>query len=65
MQAQLSMLLEKVKKLQDKLNAAPSRSPQQRSPMAAALAGEAAGLLINEVLDWRVVFLDQPLKPPA
>ncbi|HYN05928.1 MAG TPA: hypothetical protein VES67_00925 [Vicinamibacterales bacterium] len=30
---------------------------------AAGLALSAAQLMVNEVLDWRVVFLDQPLKP--
>jgi hypothetical protein len=65
MRAQLSMLLEKVQNLREKLNAVPGQSAEQCSPLAAALAGDAARLLINEVLDWRVVFLDQPLKPPA
>jgi len=65
MQAQLSMLHEKIENLRAKLNAVPAQSPEQCSPLAAALAGDAARLLLNEVLDWRVVFLDQPLKPPA
>ncbi|HZM44026.1 MAG TPA: hypothetical protein VFC14_04290 [Burkholderiales bacterium] len=32
---------------------------------AMAIANNAARLLINEVLDWRVVLLDRPLEPPA
>ena len=63
MQEQLSRLLEKVKDLSEKLTAAPSRPLEQIAPQAAALAVDAARLLIHEVLDWRVVFLDQPLKP--
>jgi hypothetical protein len=65
MQAQLSVLLERIENLREKLNTVLGQSAEQCSPLAAALAGSAARLLINEVLDWRVVFLDQPLKPPA
>jgi hypothetical protein len=32
---------------------------------ASALANDAARLLINEFLDWRVVLLDRPLQPVA
>lgn len=35
---------------------------QQMSVLVADLAGRAAKLMVKEVLDWRVVFLDQPLK---
>jgi hypothetical protein len=35
------------------------------SPAAVELAGDAARLLMNEVLDWRIVFLDRPLTPPS
>jgi hypothetical protein len=65
MRAQLSILLEETESLRGRLSAAPGQSPEQFSAPVAALAGDAARLLINEVLDWRVVFLDQPLKPPA
>jgi hypothetical protein len=37
----------------------------QLSIRTAVLAGDVARLLVNEVLDWRVVFLDRPLDPPA
>jgi hypothetical protein len=42
-----------------------SGSGKQLSNQAVLLAGDVARLLINEVLDWRVVFLDRPLDPPA
>ena len=29
-----------------------------------ALASETARLMVNEVLDWRIVFLDRPLREP-
>jgi hypothetical protein len=61
----LSLLLKKIGGLREQIATAQSRTPKQFSPQAAALAGDAARLLVNEVLDWRVVFLDQPLKPPA
>jgi len=64
MHEQLGLLLERIENLRGKLNGVASQSPNQFSPWAAALAGDAARLLINEVLDWRVVFLDQPLIPP-
>ncbi|MBI5506113.1 MAG: DUF4231 domain-containing protein [Deltaproteobacteria bacterium] len=35
------------------------------SNAAVACAERAARLLVNEVLDWRVVFLDRPLNPPT
>ncbi len=38
---------------------------QQRSAAVGRLGREIARLMITEVLDWRVVFLDQPLRPPA
>jgi hypothetical protein len=40
-------------------------APAQRFDEAAALSADAARLLINEVLDWRVVVLDRPLQPPV
>jgi len=35
------------------------------SARAVLLAGDAAGLMVNEVLDWRVALLDRPLHTPA
>jgi hypothetical protein len=65
MQAQLKMSLTTTETLLDELNAAPSQSQKQFSRTVAVVAGHAAGLLVNEVLDWRVVFLDRPLSPPV
>tara|TARA_R110002126_G_scaffold12416_8_gene53988 strand:+ start:143 stop:1987 length:1845 start_codon:yes stop_codon:yes gene_type:complete len=43
----------------------PATSGIQRSRRAAALAMSCSQVMLQEVLDWRVVFLDQPLRPPA
>lgn len=46
-----------------RLDAAPPASGAPRpSWEATELATQAAQLMVNEVLDWRVVFLDEPLK---
>lgn len=37
----------------------------QRSRLVAALANSASQVMLQELLDWRVVFLDQPLRPPS
>lgn len=39
--------------------------PRQVSDEAGELALRATEYMINEVLDWRVVFIDRPLDPPA
>lgn len=39
--------------------------PAGASSGARDLAAEAAALLVHEVLDWRIIFLDRPLVPPA
>jgi hypothetical protein len=48
-----------------------SRHLPERQPSApgtsrelTALASETAQLMVNEVLDWRIVFLDRPLREP-
>ena len=38
---------------------------EQFSQQALALAGDVARLWLNEVLDWRIVFLERPLQPPG
>ncbi len=43
----------------------PPARPHQASVEAAAIALRATEHMINEVLDWRVVFIDRPLNPPA
>ena len=65
MQEQLQIISNDVLVLQDKITNSPPGTSKQFNPHVAKLASDAARLLVNEVLDWRVVFLDQPLKPPA
>jgi hypothetical protein len=65
MKEQLGLLLEKVKSVATQIDAAPQPLAAQYSPRVSALAGDAARSLVNEVLDWRVVFLDRPLTTPA
>lgn len=65
MRAQLEILLAKATALEDTLSrpALPGTAPPSRA--ATELATTAAQLMVNEVLDWRVVFLDRPLTPPS
>ncbi len=75
MEQQLSQLLTRVHKLQSALDApapahpsahppahTPTPLPRQFSTDAALLASQAARLMVNETLDWRVVLLDRPLE---
>lgn len=65
MRAQLAILLTKATALEEALShpALPGSEPPSRA--ATELATTAAQLMVNEVLDWRVVFLDRPLTPPS
>ena len=65
MYGQLTRLSDSVRELRQQINQEANAEEKQLSPHVAALANDTARLLVNEVLDWRVVFLDQPLKPPA
>ena len=65
MLAQLQCQLDEIAKLREKIDSTPDSTRPQFSTAALALASVTANLLVNEVLDWRVVFLDQPLRPPA
>jgi hypothetical protein len=65
MQPELAALLQQIRRLVEDIQQAAGSSPKQFSPRAATLAGDAARLMIYEVLDWRVVLLDRPLLPPA
>ena len=65
-------MLEQLEKLKDQtdlliqaLESPQYKECQQFSGIVAELAGNASELMITEVLDWRVVFLDRPLNPPA
>jgi hypothetical protein len=62
MSARLAQLSEEVEALRKEIA---EQTERQFSPRVAALAHDIARLMVNEVLDWRVVFLDQPLVPPA
>ena len=62
---QLRLLHERIEKLRQRIDKSPSESAEQFSLPATALASDAARLLLNEILDWRVVFLDRPLHPPG
>jgi hypothetical protein len=64
MEKQLQLLLARISALDEQTKSARARGTRL-SAQAAALSAEVAGLLVNEVLDWRVVFLDRPLVPPA
>jgi hypothetical protein len=55
--SQMRELLDAVKKT--------TTRPRQPSEEATELALRATEHMINEVLDWRVVFIDRPLDPPA
>jgi len=65
MLGQLERQLKEIGNLRDKIGSTPNSARPQFSTPALALASATANLLVNEVLDWRVVFLDQPLRPPA
>jgi hypothetical protein len=54
-------------RLIDSLRTAPAPGAAHAQPSTAAsdLASRATDHMIGEVLDWRVVFLDRPLDPPA
>ncbi len=65
-------MAQQMKKLQEEIEAFGETMASNKEPSAANnahkleyLASNAAHLMIYEVLDWRVVFLDRPLTPPA
>jgi hypothetical protein len=61
MAERLSHQLEEIRNLKQRVMNAET-SNRQLSPEVAALAGDAAATMVNEVLDWRVIFQDRPLK---
>jgi hypothetical protein len=65
MRERLRLLLNDITSLRKQIAAALDSSMRQFSTQADALASSTAGLPVNEVLDWRVVLLDQPLRPPS
>lgn len=60
MSERLEQQMERVRSLQEKLDTT-NPSVSQLSVDAAAVAGDIARLMVNEVLDWRVMFQDRPL----
>jgi hypothetical protein len=63
---QLRHLQKQINDLRERISKATSPFQQQLSVQAAALSGDAARLLLNDVLDWRVIFLDRPFdRPPG
>lgn len=65
MVSQLEKLSAEIEDLRNQVQTTEAFSNHQFSTKAAQLAGDAAHLMIFEVLDWRVIFLDRPLNPPA
>jgi hypothetical protein len=65
MSQQLDRLKKQIVSLHEEIANTADSATKQYSNRADALASNTAGLLINEVLDWRVVLLDQPLLPPG
>lgn len=65
MREHLGMMEQQIRALRQRAGADSGPEAQPFSRVAAALADDAARLMVNEVLDWRVVFLDRPLDPPA
>jgi hypothetical protein len=65
MKERLEVLLKEVEGVTVRLDAEPEPLSRQYSPRVSSLASAAARLLVHEVLDWRVVFLDRPLTPPT
>ncbi len=65
MRERLRLLQAEIAKHSEQLGLPADEQGRPHSRRALELANETADLLINEVLDWRVILLDQPLRPPA
>ena len=65
MEVQLQALLEETNSLKDNLNKLAGQTTALHSVEVRSLATRVGNLLVSEVLDWRVVFTDRPLDPPA
>jgi hypothetical protein len=59
MDSQLNTAIDNIVELREKI-AAPGPAHEQYSNRALQLAADAAKLMLSDVLDWRVVFLDRP-----
>jgi len=58
-------MTDRLKKLQIDLAAIPTRPNELNSVELRECVGKVTDLMINEMLDWRVVFQDRPLSLPA
>jgi len=58
----LSEIQKKVNNLEEEIKKAPVPGNIQYSTKVTSIVSDAARLFVNEVLDWRVIILDQPLK---
>jgi hypothetical protein len=65
MRDQLKILLKDIEDAASNLEREPGSLSRPYSPLVSARASDAARLLVHEVLDWRVVFLDRPLTTPT
>jgi hypothetical protein len=65
MREQLDVLREEINAQLREIGLPSEQITGQPSTRAASLASDVARLLVNEVLDWRVVLLDRPLRPPV
>lgn len=65
MTEQLGKLLGDAYRCQSRLRQDSESLTRQYSPEISRLASETARQLLKEVLDWRVMFLDRPLKTPS
>lgn len=65
MHEQLVGLSKEIESLRSRIGASSEPAAEQFSVRVRDLANDVARLLLNEVLDWRVVFLDQPIVPPT
>ena len=65
MREQLRNRLPGIKSLRQDIIAAPDSSACSFSEEAGKVGSVAADLLVKEVLDWRSVVVDQPLRTPA
>jgi len=61
MNEQLKLILKKVEDLETEITSSPVPGVQY-SAKVTSIVSEAGRIFVNEVLDWRVIFLDQPLK---
>lgn len=66
MREQLLVVRSQIERLRQQVLESADPPREQFSVRAAALTADASRLLLNDVLDWRVIFLDRPFdRPPG